>query len=593
MTSDHDLRAQAERWAKGDIDATAQAELRALLLTEDIAATDLADRFAGALEFGTAGLRGILGAGPNRMNRAVVVRTTLGLARYLLAQVPDAKARGVVIGYDGRRLSRELAEDTAGVLAAAGIPAHLFTDVVPTPLTAFAVARLKAAAGVMVTASHNPPEYNGYKVYWGNGAQIIPPIDIGIASEIASAPAARDVPRLSLDQARAAQLVVDVPSSIARAYLDAVRALEVHEGGDRALPIVYTPLHGTGDDLARKAFAAAGFRNVVTVPEQQKPDGAFPTVAFPNPEEKGSMDLAFALARKNGAALVLANDPDADRLAVAIPSPSSPTGFTQLSGNQVGVLLGHYLLTESKAKGADRLVLASIVSSPMLGVIAGALGVAYEETLTGFKWIANRAMDLEREGKRFVFGYEEALGYTIGDVVRDKDGISAAVMIAEIAAWLRAKKRTLLDELELIHRRFGLFVSSQVNMTKPGAEGAHEIRALMDRLRGSRPGRFGTFDVLATRDYAAQTVTRRDGQTSRLLLPKSNVLAFELAGGSRIIARPSGTEPKIKFDFDVREPMTEGEPLAEAEARANRAMAELTKVFVALASGEGEQGNRT
>ncbi len=590
---DEDLRRRAERWAEADVDPTTAAELRALLAQSDLAATDLRDRFAGALEFGTAGLRGVIGAGPNRMNRAVVLATTHGLARYLLAEVSDAKARGVVIGYDGRRMSREFAEDTAAVLAAAGIRAHLFDDVVPTPLTAFAVTHLNACAGVMVTASHNPPEYNGYKVYWGNGAQIIPPHDTGIAAQIALAPPPRDVPRRPLAAARAEGLVADVPPAVERAYLDRVRALQVHAGGDRALSIVYTPLHGTGDKLARMAFQEAGFTRVVSVPEQQKPDAAFPTVAFPNPEEKGSMDLAFALARATKADLVLANDPDADRLAVAVPLAASATGYYQLTGNQVGVLLGHYLLTESEDRGAGRVVLASIVSSPLLGVIARALGVAYEETLTGFKWIANRAMELEVEGKRFVFGYEEALGYTVGDVVRDKDGVSAAVMVGEIAAWLRTTQRSLLDELEVIHRRYGLFVSSQVNLTKPGAEGAASIRALMDRLRASKPGRFGAFEVVSISDYQAQTATRlADGAVTRLTLPKSNVLTFQLAGGSRIIARPSGTEPKIKFYFDVREPMIEGEPLASAEARATQAMNDLTRIFVALANGDAEGGAR-
>jgi phosphomannomutase len=585
MTSDQDLRARAERWAADDVDPATQAEIAKLLDEKDLASTDLVDRFAAALEFGTAGLRGVIGAGPNRMNRAVVLRTTAGLAAYLLQEVPDARARGVVVGYDGRRMSRAFAEDTACALAAAGIRAHLFTEEVTTPLTAFAVTNLKAAAGVMVTASHNPPAYNGYKVYWGNGAQIIAPIDVGIASKIVEAPPAKYVARTPLTDARGAGLVVDVPSTVTRAYLDRVRALEVHRGGDRDMVIVYTPMHGTGDKLARAAFAAAGFTHVTSVPEQQKPDGAFPTVAFPNPEEKGAMDLSFALARKLGAELVLANDPDADRLAVAIPSAGSATGFVQLTGNQVGVLLGHYLLTEGK-QGGDRVVLASIVSSPMLGVIAKALGVAYEETLTGFKWIANRAMELEREGKRFVFGYEEALGYTVGDVVRDKDGVSAAVMMAELTVWLASKERTLLEELETIHRKYGLFVSSQVNMTKPGAEGAQEIRALMDRLRASKPARFGSFEVIAISDYASQTKTRvKDGSTSRIFLPKSNVLAFELEGGSRIIARPSGTEPKIKFYFDVREAMIEEEPLADAEERANASMKELSRVFVSLVQG--------
>jgi phosphomannomutase len=594
--NDPDLLKRVEQWIADDVDPETQAELRALLARGAGAAADLADRFAGALEFGTAGLRGLLGGGPNRMNRAVVLRTSHGLAAYLVAAVDGAPARGVAIGYDGRKWSRELAEDTACVLASHGIKAHLFDDFAPTPLTAFAVGRLGAAAGVMVTASHNPPEYNGYKVYWGNAAQIIPPIDVAIAAEIAKAPAARAVPRMPIDRARAEGLVVSVPAAVLEDYLARVRALAVHPGGDRAFPIVYTPMHGVGGKVARRAFDEAGFTSVAFVREQEEPDARFPTVAFPNPEEKGAMDLSFALARKNQAALILANDPDADRLAVAVPYAASPTGYLQLTGNQVGVLLGHYLLTESKdqaPQGKGRLVIASLVSSPLLGVIANELGVDYDETLTGFKWIANKAMEREARGGRFVFGYEEALGYTVGDVVRDKDGISAAVVMAELVAWLRGRGETLVGRLEAIHRHFGLFVSSQVNITRPGASGVHEIRAIMDRLRGAQPRRFGAHDVAVIRDYDASTATHvPGGRVEPIAMPRSNVLAFELAGGSRIIARPSGTEPKIKFYFDVREPMRNGEPLAEAEARANATMTELQKIFVAIATGEGEQGNR-
>ncbi len=400
--------------------------------------------------------------------------------------MPGAAERGVVVGYDGRHMSREFAEDTAAILGACGVRAHLFTAVCPTPLTAFAVKRLGAAAGVMVTASHNPPEYNGYKVYWENSAQIIPPTDTGIAARIEASPEPDAIVRPSLEELRAKKLVVDVAASISRQYLDAVRALAVHrDDGDRSLRIVYTPLHGVGDELARKALAEAGFAHVTSVAEQQHPDADFPTVAFPNPEEKGAMDLSFALARKLSADLVLANDPDADRLSVAVADASSPTRFRQLTGNEVGVLLGHYLLMERTA-ARERIVLASIVSSPLLGHIARALGVRYEETLTGFKWIANRAMEVEKaDGVEFVFGYEEALGYTVGDVVRDKDGVSAAVLAAEIAAVLRGQgARTMLDEpRRAIHRRYGLFVSSQLNfVTRKGAAGVGEIRAIMDRL---------------------------------------------------------------------------------------------------------------
>jgi phosphomannomutase len=580
---ERDLRARAERWANEDPDPETRSELLNLLSAPDLAKTDLADRFAGVLEFGTAGLRGVLGAGPNRMNRAVVLRTTWGLLQELQAPRAPADERGVVVGYDGRRCSREFALDTALVLAAGGIRAHLFAAPVPTPLVAFAVTHFGALAGVMVTASHNPAEYNGYKLYWANGAQIVPPFDERVAARSAAAPAAVDVPRLSRADAERSGLLLSVSERVTASYLEAIRSLSVHGNGDRSIPIVYTALHGVGDALARRALENAGFSSVESVPEQREPDATFPTVAFPNPEEKGAMALALALAEKRGAKLVLANDPDADRLAVALPRAGSP-GYVQLTGNQVGVLLGHYLLTERPAReGERRVVMATIVSSPMLGVIARALGVRYEETLTGFKWIANLAIDLEREGHTFVFGYEEALGYTVGDVVRDKDGIGAAVMVAEMAAVLAARGQTLLSELEAIGRRYGVFVSSQVSVTKKGAAGATQIREMMNRLRSDPPRRIGDCHVHARRDYLAQVRVDRDGKRTPLSLPKSNVLIFELGEeGSRIVARPSGTEPKVKFYFDVREAVSSEESVADAEARAHGRMKTMADAFVAL-----------
>jgi phosphomannomutase len=345
---------------------------------------------------------------------------------------------------------------------------------------------------------------------------------------------------------------------------------------------VYTPLHGTGDVLVRLALAEAGFSNVRSVREQQAPDGAFPTVAFPNPEEPGAMDLAFAVAKETGADLVLANDPDADRLAVAIPDASASSGWLQLTGNQVGVLLGHYLLTE-RASPRPRAVVASIVSSPMLGRIATSLGVHYEETLTGFKWIANRAIELEREGYEFVFGYEEALGYSVGNVVRDKDGISAAVAAAELAAVLRERGCTLRDQLDLIARRWGAYASMQRSVTRKGATGTLEIGGMMDRLRKAPPRRIGDDEVASMLDY--ESLTRRDmrrGTTGSLTLPRSNVLAFELGSGARIIARPSGTEPKAKFYFDVREEVRGDELVEAADARARASLRRLSEAFVVL-----------
>jgi phosphomannomutase len=517
------------------------------------------------------------------MNRAVVLRTAYGLAKHVLAAIPDAKTKGIVIGYDGRRYSRTFAEDSAAVFAHMGIRALLFVGTEPTPTTSFAVKELGAAAGVMVTASHNPPEYNGYKVYWTNSAQIIQPIDAAIADAITGAPAANEVPRMPLDEARKQGLVHDLGAELEERYLATVRTLSVHAGGGQPITIVYTPMHGVGDALARRALARAGFDRVTSVPEQQKPDGNFPTVAFPNPEEKGAMDLSFALARKLDADLVLANDPDADRLAVAVPTKDkAPGSYLQLTGNQVGILLGHYLLTERPASNEKRTVLASIVSSPMLGGIATALGVHYEETLTGFKWIANRAMQLEKEGYAFLFGYEEALGYTVGSAVRDKDGISAAVLVAEMCAVLKARGKTLTDELDEIYRRYGVYVSSQLSLTRKGASGAAEIAGMMTHLRESAPAKIGVHPVVARSDFETGTRTAADGTVSKLTLPASNVLVFELDGGSRIIARPSGTEPKVKFYFDIREAVAAGETVKGAEARALEVGEAMRAAFEAL-----------
>jgi phosphomannomutase len=419
-------------------------------------------------------------------------------------------------------------------------------------------------------------------VYWENAAQIVPPVDARIAAAIDKAPAARDVPRPSLAELRARDRLRGVPAEIERAYTEAVLSLSVHPAeGDRTLRIVYTALHGVGDALVRRVLERAGFTDVASVPAQQKPDGAFPTVAFPNPEEPGAMDLAFALARERGADLVLANDPDVDRLAAAIPDGGE---FRQLTGNDLGVLLGHYLLTERERRGGSRAVLASIVSSPLLGRIARDLGVRYEETLTGFKWIASRSIELEREGCEFVFGYEEALGYCVGSVVHDKDGISAALLTAELAAVLRARGQTLKGALEGIERRWGVFTSSQISATRKGADGRAAIRAMMQALRGSPPERLADDEVLALSDYEAGTcIDLRPRAVARLALPKSDVISLDLASGSRVIARPSGTEPKAKFYFDVREEVLPGEPVARAEARAAARMKRIADAFVVIA----------
>ncbi len=567
-------RAQLEKlardWAAADPDEKTAAEVRALLDKGDVAA--LEDRFGAQLEFGTAGLRGVLGGGPNRMNRAVVRRTTAGLARYLKKTVPDVVRRGVVVGRDGRNMSKELASDTAAVLAAEGIPALFFPEVGPTPLIAFATLQLEAAAAAMVTASHNPPEYNGFKVYWGNGAQIIPPHDKGIAAAIDAVEPANQVKLMPEAEARAKGLWKNVPQSIERAYLDAISKLRVH-GRPEGLSIVYSAMHGVGGRFVEACLREAGFTDVHLVKEQHEPDGAFPTVRFPNPEEKGAMDLSTALATKVNADVVLANDPDADRLAVM--ARDAKGGLKMLTGNEVGVLLGAYLL--EKKRPEKPLVITTIVSSAQLKAIAAAFGARYEECLTGFKWIANRAMELEPEGFQFVMGYEEALGYTVGTVARDKDGVGSALVVSDLAAWCKSRGVTLFGYLEEVQRRHGLFLARQANFTFPGATGAAVIKGIMAGFRKDAPSRIGELSVSRALDYQAGVGT----------LPKSDVVAYELEGGSRVTLRPSGTEPKIKIYFELKEAVGQDEAIAVARERGEKRLSALEAACLELAYARG------
>jgi len=579
MTLSPELRDAAKAWRDDDPDPKTVAELDALLEADD--ADGLADRLGSSLKFGTAGLRGLIGAGPNRMNRKVVIRATAGLCTHLLETTPDAKKRGICIGYDGRIMSREFADDAARVATGMGFHVRTFKHVVPTPLLGYAVLSTNASGGIMVTASHNPPEYNGYKVYWGNGAQIIPPADTGIAAAIEALGPLSSIATMELAEARGAGLLTVLGKNVERAYLDGVRAQMVHPGLPREVTIAYTALHGVGDRLARAALAEAGFSAVHSVAEQAEPDGAFPTVKFPNPEEDGAMDLVLALAKKVHADLVLANDPDADRLSVAVRSGGE---FVQLTGNDVGCLLGHYLLDQGPA-GDARLVVNTIVSSPMLGSIAKAHAARFEQTLTGFKWIANTAMRLEAEaGARFVYGYEEALGYTIGRHVRDKDGIGTAVVIADLAAWCQSQGRTLLDELEIAWRRYGMYLSGQVSTVLPGNEGAAEIAAIMNGVRAEPPKALGAHAVTSFSDLSTGKKQSSDGTVTALDLPQGNVLAMEIDGGHRVMLRPSGTEPKIKFYFDVRVDMGDSET---AEAARGRGTALLDELAAGLAEATG------
>jgi len=557
--SDEQARAQAHDWLAQDCDPETKAELEALL-ADPGKAEQLRERFSGSLQFGTAGLRGVMGAGPMRMNRVLVQKVSAGLADYLARQNTSAGQQAVVVGYDGRHKSRLFAEDTASILLAKGFQVYLSTTCVPTPVVAFAVTDLQAAAGVMVTASHNPPEYNGYKVYWSNGAQIIPPNDTGIAAAISQVGSIEQLERADLKSANAAGQLIDLDEALISRYYQGVQQLSLHKDLLRqsALCVAYTPMHGVGGRFVKDVLAGAGFSNFHMEPSQAEPDGDFPTVRFPNPEEEGAMDRVFATAAELRADLVLANDPDADRLAVALPDEKG--GYKMLTGDQVGVLLADYLIGEASAD-ERRLVATTIVSSQMLGMMAKAKGLDYRMTLTGFKWIANAAMDAkEASGARFVLGYEEALGYSVGELVRDKDGVSAVLIFCELAAHAMAQGSSVAARLDALYREHGVFLTKQMSTLLPGSDGQEKMAAIMQGLRDKPPAQIGGFAVRSSHDLEAGAMD----------LPPSNVLVYFLDGDRRIIVRPSGTEPKLKCYYEVREPVADGEDVSDALLRAEQ-----------------------
>ncbi|HET7245992.1 MAG TPA: phospho-sugar mutase [Streptosporangiaceae bacterium] len=566
-----DLRAQAERWIAGDPDERDRAELRGLLDDGgEAAAAELADRFGARLEFGTAGLRGAIGAGPNRMNRAVVRAATAALARWLAEHGgPDAAQAGVVIGCDARHRSGEFADEAARVLAGAGIRAHLLPAQQPTPLLAFSVRHLRAAAGIMITASHNPPADNGYKLYLGDGAQIIPPVDKQIGAAIAALGDLSEVPVAPADS----PVIRRLGDETAQAYLDAIVAAVPGPGNSSGLRVVYTPLHGVAAGLALRAFERAGFPPPHVVAAQAEPDPAFPTVAFPNPEEPGALDLALALAEETGADLVVANDPDGDRLAIAVPDPAAPGGWRALSGDQVGALLGAYLLEHDPGPDpAARLAATTVVSSTMLSKIAAAAGARYAETLTGFKWIVRAADGVP--GARFVFGYEEALGYAVSPAVRDKDGISAALVLLSLAATARAAGQSLLDRWDALEAAHGVHLTTQVTLpTRAPAQAMAGLRARPPAGLADLPVT-GVTDLGRGGGVGASTVTGTGG------LPPSDVLTYHLPG-ARVVIRPSGTEPKLKAYLEVTEPVG-GRPLDGARAAAAARLAPLRDAVAML-----------
>jgi len=540
-----DLLERATSWRDDDPDEVTRAELDAVLAAatsgDAEAGADLADRFAGLLEFGTAGLRGAMGAGPNRMNRSVVIRAAAGLTAYLMESSPQPL---VVIGFDARHNSDVFAADTAAVVVAAGGRAMVLPRPLPTPVLAFAIRHLGADAGVMVTASHNPALDNGYKVYLGDGSQIVPPSDVRIAAHIAEVALVADVPRASSGWAT-------LNDDVLEAYLDAAAAV-VAPGGARELRIVHTALHGVGSDVILAAFLRAGFSAPIVVASQSEPDPDFPTVVFPNPEEPGAIDAALALAARENADLVLANDPDADRCAVAVPDPAAaslenPSGWRMLRGDEVGSLLGAHIL--ARGVRTDDVFASSIVSSRLLAAMAAGAGIGHRETLTGFKWISRVA------GLRY--GYEEALGYCVDPhQVRDKDGISAALMLAEMAADLRAHGRSLLDVLDDLALAHGVHATDSFAVR---VDDLKVISTVMSRLRQESPTSIGGVSVARIDDLS-------EGSEQ---LPATDGIRYHLEDGSRVIVRPSGTEPKLKVYLEVIVAVEAPSGLAAARAEAS------------------------
>lgn len=544
-----DLIARARAWLAEDPDPETADELAKLIGAGDT--TELADRFSGMLQFGTAGLRGELGAGPMRMNRNVVIRAAAGLAAYLKAQGHDGGL--VVVGYDARYKSADFARDTAAVMTGAGLRAAVLPRPLPTPVLAYAIRHLGAVAGVEVTASHNPPRDNGYKVYLGDGSQIVSPADAEIAAQIDAIAALADVPRAEGGWQ-------DLGDEVLEAYLARTDAV-LTPGSPRGVRTVYTAMHGVGKDVVLAAFARAGFPAPVLVAEQAEPDPAFPTVAFPNPEEPGAMDLSFATAARVNPDIVIANDPDADRCAVAVPDAASASGWRMLRGDEVGALLAAHLVH----KGATGVFAESIVSSSLLGRIAEAAGVGYEETLTGFKWISRV------EGLRY--GYEEALGYCVDpEGVRDKDGVTAALLVAELASELKEQGRTLTDLLDDLAMEHGLHATDQLSVR---VEDLSVIASAMAALRAEPPVSLAGLRVTSAEDLNKGTAT----------LPPTDGLRYYLEGDykARVIVRPSGTEPKLKCYLEVVVPVAEASDLLPARTRGQEVLDAIKKDLAAAA----------
>lgn len=560
-----DFKRTYEEWlANPYFDAATKAELESIKDNEN----EIKERFYADLEFGTAGLRGIIGAGTNRMNIYTVRKATQGLANYICKEGKQAK--GVAIAFDSRRMSPEFADEAALCLAANGIKAYVFESLRPTPELSYAVRKLGCIAGINITASHNPPEYNGYKVYWEDGAQITPPHDTGIMSEVKAVTDYNTVKTMLKDEAQKAGLYETIGAAIDDSYIEElktqVRHPEIIKEVQKDITIVYTPLHGTGNIPARRVLKELGFENVFVVPEQELPDGEFPTVSYPNPEAEEAFALALKLAKEKDADLVLATDPDADRLGVYVKDAKSGEYIT-LTGNMSGCLLAEYEISQIKElKGlpADGALIKTIVTTNMADAIAKYYNVKLIEVLTGFKYIGQQILGFEqKEEGTYLFGFEESYGCLIGTHARDKDAIVATMALCEAAAYYKTKGKTLWDAMIDMYERYGYYKDEVKSITLKGIEGLQKIQDIMNTLRENTPSEIGGYKVLSARDYKKDTIKNMEtGEVTTTGLPSSNVLYYDLSDSAWLCVRPSGTEPKIKFYYGVK-----GNSLEDAAAK--------------------------
>ncbi len=568
-----EIVAKAEEYIALEKDSTFRAEIEKLIADADANLAELEDRFYRSLEFGTGGLRGVIGGGYNRMNTFVINNATQGLANYIIKTFPEKAAKGqlsAVVAYDSRRYSDVFAEATALIFAANGFKTYLFTGLRPTPELSFAIRRLGCDTGVVVTASHNPPQYNGYKAYWNDGAQVIEPHDVGIIDEVN---AVSSVKTISREDAIAQGKLVLIDKEIDEPYWAMAKAqlfrpdLIKEKAGE--VKIVYTPLHGTGAMHVEKVLGDLGLK-VITVPEQREPDGTFRTVEKPNPEEAPALKMAVELAEKEKADVVMATDPDADRFGSAVPSEDGK--YVLISGNQMGVLLTDYIITSRKELGkmpAAPAMIRSIVTSPMVDRIAAKNGIYLSECLTGFKWIANDMATFEKTGAhQYIFGFEESYGYNVETDVRDKDGVSAAAMCAEMTLYWRSKGKSLLQRLTELYNEYGYFEDRAISKNFPGSSGVETMKKIMSSLREKGLSSLGGKRVEKIRDVQTSVTfdPAKPAEKTAISLPKSNVLQFFLEGGSVVSARPSGTEPKIKFYINASVSSAAGLDAAKEEA---------------------------